>query len=123
TGALYLYGWTTGASYNFADITVGSGATRIVVCMWYHEAASSAGASSALVNDFDLYIDSASGGIAAAGNSGEYIAQQSSINNVEIRSVNSPVAGTWRLKIWPSSVVSTCKVGLAAVIYYDDTTP
>ncbi len=120
--ALYVYGWnlSTGG-YVYADIPISAGATRVVAAMVYHEIAASAGASQALVNDFDLYLDSPP--ITVAGNTGEYIAQQSNIDNSEIRYVDNPPVGTWRIKIWPQSVTNTVHMGLAVQVIYADTTP
>ncbi len=120
TGATYIYGWT-GTGYVFADVPVNAGATRIVACMWYTEAAASSGASQALVNNYNLYLDEPP--ISAAGNTGEYVAQHSNLDNAELRSLDNPTPGTWRIKLWPQSVTSTCKLGLVVCVYYDDTTP
>ncbi len=120
TGAMYMYGWS-GTGYVYADVPVNAGATRIVACMWYTEAAASSGASQALVNNYNMYLDAPP--ISATGNVGEYTTQQSSLDNTEIRSLDNPTVGTWRIKLWPQSVTSTCKLGLAVVVYYDDTTP
>jgi hypothetical protein len=120
TGATYVYRWT-GTGYVYADVPVNSGATRIVACMWYTEAAASSGASQALVNNYNLYLDAPP--ISATGNVGEYTTQQSNRDNTEIRILDNPTVGTWRIKLWPQSVTSTCKLGLAVCVYYDDTTP
>ncbi len=123
-GALSFWGWTQGTSAgNYVDVTVNSGATRMAVCLYYHEIAASAGASSALVNDLDLWIDSPTGGVSTTTNTGEYFAQQSSRDNTEIRLLNSPQAGTWRIKVHPTSATSNCRVGLAVLVHYDSTQP
>ncbi len=123
-GALSFWGWvqnsTTG---NYVDVTVNSGATRIAVCLYYHEAAASAGASSALVNNLDLYIDSPAGGINTTTNSGDFVAQQSTRDNTELRLINNPQSGTWRIKVHPTSATSNTRVGLAVLVHYDSTTP
>jgi len=120
--ALYYYGWnlSTGG-YVYADVPISAGATRVVAAMTYNEIAASAGASQALVNDFDLWLDAPP--LTAAGNSGEYSAQQSNIDNTEIRYVDNPPVGTWRIKIWPQSVTNTVHMGLAVQVVYGDTTP
>jgi subtilisin family serine protease len=123
-GAIYFWGWTQGTGAGgYVDVPVSSGATRIVVCLYYHEGASSAGAATALVNDLDLWIDSPTNGINTTTNSGEYSAQQSNRDNTEIRMIDNPAVGTWRVKLHPESVVSTTRVGIAVLVHYDDTTP
>ncbi len=116
------WGWTwNGGGWLEVDMPVNAGATRIVVCMNYHEAAASSGASQALVNDLDMYIDAPP--LTPGGNTGEYFAQQSPRDNSEIRIVDNPVTGTWRIKIWPESMTSSTHVGLAVQVQYGDTTP
>jgi hypothetical protein len=123
-GGLSFWAWNQGTSSgNFVDVPVSAGATRIAVCMYYHEPAASSGASQALVNDLDLWIDSPAGGISATTNTGEYSAQQSSLDNTEIRLINSPEQGTWRIKVHPDSATSVCRVGIAVLVHYDDVTP
>lgn len=111
----------TPSGWHYEDFTVPAGATRLVVCMTYHEAACSAGAAQALVNDLDLWIDRAP--IDPAGNTGDYFAQQSSVDNTEIRIIDNPMAGAWRWKVYPDSVVSSCYVGVTVTIVLGDTTP
>jgi subtilisin family serine protease len=117
-------GWTqTSANWVYGDFTISTGCTRLVICMTYHEPQCSSGASHALVNDFDLWIDSPTNGIDPAGNTGEYFAQQSSVDNTEIRMINSPMVGAWRFKVWPDSVPSSARVSVTVVEIYADTTP
>lgn len=124
------WGWTNWgfaadfSGYDYADFTVGAGATRLVVCMSYMEPGSSVGASQAVVSDFDLWIDSPPIDT-SAGNTGEYSAQQSSVNNHEIRIINNPAVGTWRWKVYPDSVsiFSSARVGVTVFVIYGDTTP
>ncbi len=119
--SLYMWGWTQGTSgLNYVDVPISSGATKLVVCMFYTEPAASSGASSALINNLNLYLDEPP---ITAGATGEWSAQQSSINNVEIRALTNPSAGTWRLKVNSASATTNSRVGLCAFIVYDDTTP
>jgi hypothetical protein len=119
--ALYFWGWTQGtSSMGYVDMTVGSGATQLVVCLFYVEPASSSGASQALVNDLDLWIDKEP---ITAGATGEYYGHQSTINNVEIRSLANPTAGAWRIKVNPDSATTNSSVGVCAFVAYGDTTP
>ena len=120
--ALYYWGWTQGSSgFSSVDFDVDAGATRVVAVLHYIEPAASSGASKALVNDFDMYLDQPP--LTAGGNTGEWVAQQSNINNTEIRYVENPTTGTWRLKVWPESVTSTAYVGVTVSVIYGDTTP
>jgi subtilisin family serine protease len=111
------------SGFEWADFFVDPSVTRIVVCMHYVEDQCSAGASSALVNDFDLYIDDPADGITSAGNSGDFLAQQSSRDNTEIRILDNPSDGYWRWKVWPDSVVSSARVSVTVGLIYGDTTP
>jgi subtilisin family serine protease len=118
------YAWTldlTNSSTN-ADFTVSAGATRLVVATFYSESAASAGASQALVNNYDLWIDSPPVDT-ANNNTGEYFAQQSSIDNAEIRIINNPPAGQWRWKIFNQSTTGRMYGGVAVQVLYGDTTP
>jgi len=117
------WGFTGDAvGYNYADFTINAGATRLVVCMTYHEDAASSGASRALVNDFDLWID-APPIDPNNGNTGEWFTQQSAANNTEIRILDNPETGLWRWKCWPESVTGTARVSVHVQVLYGDTTP
>lgn len=121
---LSVYHWNRGPNgYQTVDVTVGPNATRMVVAMVYHEEAASSGASSALVNDLDLWIDRAP--FTSGGNTGEFFIQQSDVDNVEVRMIENPSANDYRIKIFPDSFPGTAnvKVGLAVKVIYGDTTP
>jgi hypothetical protein len=119
--SLYFWSWTQGTSgLNYVDVPISAGATRLAVCLFYTEAAASSGASQALVNDLDLYLDQPP---ITAGATGEWTVQQSNLNNVEIRILNNPIAGTWRLKVDTASATTFSTVGLCAMAIYGDTTP
>ena len=122
--ALYFWSFNqTSSGYGTLDFAVGAGATRVTVVMHYKEESASSGASVALVNDLDLWIDAEP--FAAGGASGDYSAQQSTRDNTEVRILNSPTVGDWRIKVFPDSVLAgqTCKVGVCAIVTYADTTP
>ncbi|MBV1928899.1 MAG: S8 family serine peptidase, partial [Gammaproteobacteria bacterium] len=112
---------TAASGFQSGDFTVTPEMTRIVVVMHYVEPASSAGAGSALVNDWDLWIDADP--LTASGNSGEYFAQQSSLDNTEIRIINNPNDGPWRWKAYPDSVTGPVKMSVTVHAIYADTTP
>lgn len=109
--------------YQFSDFDVDPGCIELVVLVTYHEDQCSAGAAQALVNDFDLYLDSPANGIDPAGNTGEYVAQQSAIDNTEMRTFVNPPTGTWRWKLYPDSVTSSIRYSLTVQQIFDDTTP
>src|SRR5687768_3649394 len=83
-------------TYSYSDFTVSPGCTRLVVCMHYAEAQPSSGASIALKNNWDLYLDQSP--IDPAFNTGDWFAQQSSRDNTEIRIIDNPQVGAWRWK-------------------------
>ena len=119
----YSFTQDNSAAYHFADFTVPVGTQRLVAVMHYVEDACSSGASQALVNDYDLWLDRDPVDT-ANGNTGEYWSQQSTVDNTEIRILNNPASGAWRWKTFPDSAGSK-DVKMAVVIYavYDDTTP
>lgn len=111
----------TAGSWTYGDFPVAAGATRVIVVMHYVEPAPSAGAGKALVNDWDLYLDQPP--VDPAGNTGEWFAHQSAVDNTEIRTLNNPIAGTWRWKAWPTSTTSSVKMSVTVQVIYGDTTP
>ncbi len=116
------WGFTQDSSgFSFGDFTVESDVERLVVVMTYHEPPCSPGASQALVNDIDLWIDQDP--IDPAGNTGEWVSQQSSIDNTEIRILDDPAAGPWRWKTWPTSVTGSARVSVTVAKIHGDTTP
>jgi hypothetical protein len=107
--------------FSYGDFTVPAGTRRLVAVMHYVELPCSPGASVALVNDFDLWLDRAP--IDPAGNTGEYLLQQSTVDNTEIRIIDSPASGAWRWKTYPDSVFGTVKMAVVIYAIFDDTTP
>jgi len=77
--------------------------------------------SQALVNNWDLYVDDPTDGISPNGNQGNYTAQQSSLDNCEIRTIDYPNTGTWRWKAWPQNigVFSNVKMGVTVTFEFD----
>ncbi|MCK6448017.1 MAG: S8 family serine peptidase [Planctomycetes bacterium] len=108
-------------SYTYADFTVSPGCTRLVVCLNYSDPQCSAGAGQALVNNLDLSIDVAP--FDAAFNTGDYTAQQSALDNTEIRILDNPPAGSWRWKVWPTHAPQGSYYGLTVFAQYGDITP
>ena len=111
--ATWLGGWT------FGDFAVPANCRRITVCLTYVEPEASAGASQALINNWDLYLDDPSNGIDPNGNTGDWFAQQSAIDNVEIRTLDNPTAGTWRWKAWPQTVNFLSSVKASVTVTYE----
>jgi len=106
----------------FREFTVPANATRLVMVMHYVDAPASAGASTALVNDWNSTLDQPP--LDTASNStGEWVVHQSQIDNSELRVINNPIAGTWRLKVFPSSTTSTAYFGASVFILTQDSSP
>ncbi|MCB9891405.1 MAG: S8 family serine peptidase [Planctomycetes bacterium] len=117
----YGFAMNAGGPWYYGDFTVNTGATRLVAVLTYHEPAASAGASRALVNDVDFFLDQDP--IDPGGNTGEWYVQQSAIDNTEIRVLNFPAAGPWRWKAWPTNVTSSARVSVAIHLVYGGTQP
>lgn len=111
----------TSNTYSYSDFTISPGCTRLVVCMHYNESQASAGASVALKNNWDLYLDQAP--IDPNFNTGDWFAQQSSRDNTEIRILDYPQVGAWRWKVWPTSTTTGCDMSVTVYAFYATTTP
>jgi hypothetical protein len=121
-----LYFWSSALTWSQStsvDFPINSGATRVTIVVHYKEPEASSGASQALINDFDSYIDASP--FSAGNNTGDYVAQQSSVDNTEVRIINNPTATNWRIKVYPTAAVpfQVVRVGICAVVTYGDTTP
>lgn len=107
------------------DFVIPAGVRRLVVCMSYVEPSCLPGAGTALIHDYDLFIDAPP--ISPLPNVGDYGAQQSTLDNTEIRILDNPTPGVWRWKAYPTSVVAPLfdppKVSITVTMIYDDTTP
>jgi subtilisin family serine protease len=116
----------TNRQWGFRDIDVPQGAKRLVVAMTWDEPAASAGASSAVDYDLDLWIDREPFCTPdAKGQCGEF-ASQSWIDNVEYQIIENPAPGRYRLKIvnWdapssglPAALSATIVMGATAPNY------
>ncbi len=104
----------------YFDITVGSGATRLLVVLTWDDPPASPGAKPAAVNDFDLWLDRAP--FTSGTNTGEY-KSTSSIDTVEHIIVNNPPAGKYRVKIFAYKLSGNARVGVMVVQIFGDTTP
>lgn len=112
----------TAGQSTFGEFTVPANAERLIAVMHYVETQSSAGASQALVNNWNLYLDQPPLDT-ANNNTGEWVAQQSSIDNTEIRILNAPIEGVWRWKLFPQSSTSTAYFGVTVYVITSDATP
>ncbi len=123
--ALYFWGVNQSSASTGVelDFTVNSGATRVTVVYHYIEEACSAGASQALVNDVDMILDAEP--FTGSLSTGDYVAQISNVNNSEVRMVDSPPVGDWKVKLWPDSILAGNLVrgGVCVIVTYGDTTP
>jgi len=120
--------WKLGARRSLGETKAPSSnrawrATRLTVVVHYIEPEASSGASQALRNNFDSWIDASP--FASGNAAGDYSAQQSNVDNTEIRILNSPTATSWRIKISPVTPApfESIRVGISAVVTYGDTTP
>lgn len=116
----WFWGSVSPSNWHFGDITVPAGTDRLVVVLTWDEPAASAGASQAVQNDVDLWIDANAD--CGTGNCGEF-ASLSVVDNTEYVIVNNPAPGTYRLKAHNWNVSQTLPVGIAATVVRGDPTP
>ncbi|MET0982965.1 MAG: S8 family serine peptidase, partial [Telluria sp.] len=120
------WSWMTNTStrWGYVDVNVPEGTRRLVVVMTWDEPAASAGAARAVTYDMDLWADHGANCVPdSLGQCGEW-ASQSDIDNVEYLIINSPPAGTYRLKAsnWRTPA-SGLPVAIAATVIRGDPTP
>jgi hypothetical protein len=117
--------WGTINSNGFAygDVVVPPGAKRLVVVMTWDEPPASAGASRAVMNDIDLYVDRDVDCGDPTGACGEYVSV-STVDNVEYVVVHDPLPGTYRMKVVPTDASPTILPwGMSAVVIRGDVLP
>jgi len=117
--------WGTINSNGFAygDVVVPPGAKRLVVVMTWDEPPASAGASRAVMNDIDLYVDRNVDCQDPTGACGEYVSV-STVDNVEYLVVHDPLPGTYRMKVVPTDASPTIMPwGMSAVVIRGDVLP
>ncbi|MBK8180839.1 MAG: S8 family peptidase [Planctomycetes bacterium] len=112
------------SGYQWGEFEVLPGAKRLILAFHYVEPMASSGASAALIDDYDLYLDRPPVDT-SAGNTGEYTAHQSNVNNTELRIIEDPAPGTWRWKSFPEDVPSndTVHASVTISVIYGDPTP
>ncbi|GIV08769.1 MAG: hypothetical protein KatS3mg019_0860 [Fimbriimonadales bacterium] len=90
--------WANGGTgdVRYIDVNVPAGVSRMRVTLVYPDPPASAGASIALVNDLDLYVQT---GTLTTNASGQW-SSLSARNNVEVIEINNPAAGTYRVKVY-----------------------
>jgi hypothetical protein len=119
--------WVTGEVSDSAggamDLIVPSDASRLVVVMSWDEPAASAGASRAVTNDLDLWLDRTP--FCEPDERGECgdLASQSYYDNVEYLIVERPEAGAYRVKIANWHVREPLPVAVSTLIVHGSTTP
>jgi hypothetical protein len=104
----------------FGDVNVPAGTDRLVVVLTWDEPAASSGASTAVVNDVDLWVDFNND--CGGGNCGEY-ASTTVVDNVEYVVVNNPPAGLYRLKAYNYNVSQTVHLGFSALTVQGNPAP
>ncbi len=104
----------------YFDLTVGPGATRLVLVLTWDDPPAAPGAKPAAVHDFDLWLDRYP--FTSGTNTGEY-RSTSSIDTVEHILVNNPPPGKYRVKIHAYKLSGSARVGVMAVQIFGDTTP
>jgi hypothetical protein len=89
--------WENGGTgdVRYIDVNVPAGVSRMRVTLVYPDPPASAGASVALVNDLDLYVQT---GTLTTTASGQW-SSLSARNTVEVVEINNPAAGTYRVKV------------------------
>ena len=94
----FTHGSVSGLTWAYFDITVPSGADRLVVVLTWIEEPGDPGAEHALRNNIDLYLDKGA-------DQGECAGEWSSTkewDNVEYIIVDNPSADTYRIKVCPT---------------------
>ncbi|RPH31841.1 MAG: hypothetical protein EHM90_06975, partial [Chloroflexi bacterium] len=120
----YRYWGTVNSNgYAYGNIVVPAGTRRLVVAMTWDEPPARAGASRAVMYDVDLWLDRDVDCTDPIGACGEY-RSDSTVDNVEYVVVENPPAGTYRMKVVPSTVPAiTLPWGMTAMIIRGDPTP
>jgi len=94
----FIHGSVSGLTWAYFDITVPSGADRLVVVLTWIEEPGDPGAEHALRNNIDLYLDKGA-------DQGECAGEWSSTkeyDNVEYIILDNPGADTYRIKVCPT---------------------
>jgi subtilisin family serine protease len=120
----FASGMVGSGAYSWQEVEVPTGTDRLVVVMTWDEPAASAGASAAVIDDIDLWIDRGNDctGGTYPGSCGEY-ASISLVDNVEYVIIENPPSGTYRLKAAPWAVSEDRPFGFGTVVIRGDTTP
>jgi hypothetical protein len=120
----FASGTVDSGGYTWQEVDVPAGTSRLVVVMTWDEPAASAGASAAVTDDVDLWIDRDADctGEQYPGACGEY-ASISRVDNVEYVIIEAPPSGTYRLKAAPWNVSAPRSFGFGTMVIRGDTTP
>ena len=116
------WGELSPGTYESFEVVVPSGSQRLVAVATWDEPSASAGDDSAVLYDYDLWIDR--NGDCGGADCGEW-ASQSREDNVEYLIIDNPPAGTYDVKLYPYNGRSGGDVpyGVAFTIIRGDPTP
>lgn len=97
-GGWQTWYWSNGGTgdLRYIDVNVPAGCTKLRVTLVYPDPPAATGASVALVNDLDLYVQT---GTLTTDRSGDWTSL-SSRNTVEVVEVTNPPGGTYRVKVY-----------------------
>ncbi|MCS7190693.1 MAG: S8 family serine peptidase, partial [Fimbriimonadales bacterium] len=115
-GGWYTHWWSNGGTgdLRYVDVNVPAGCTKLRVVLVYPDPPASAGASVALVNDLDLYVQT---GTLTTTPSGQWYSL-SARNNVEVVEIDNPAAGTYRIKVYTYALNSGSSQNWAFTIHW-----
>lgn len=101
-GGWSTWWWSNGGtgSLNYVDFTLGSAVANLKVVMTYPDVPPAQGASIALVNDLDLYLQTDAFGGSLTTDRGYNWVSQSSVDPVEVINVPNAPAGHYRIKVY-----------------------
>lgn len=100
-GSWYSWWWNNGGTgdLRYVDLTLGSSVSHLRVVLVYPDPPAASGASSALVNDLDLYVQTGT----LTTDLGYNWRSISALNNVEVVDIFNAPAGTYRFKVYTYS--------------------
>jgi hypothetical protein len=117
--------WGNLSSWFYASepVVVPAGTRRLAIALTWDEPPASSGASRAVMYNIDLWVDRDGDCVDPTGGCGEY-ASTSTVDNVEYVVIENPPAGTYKVKIVPTSVPNiVLPWGLSAMIIRGDPAP
>lgn len=118
----FAYGDVNDSQYISWEFDVPPDTDRLKVVMTWDEPAASAGSTTPVRNDLDLYVDHGADCSDPDGACGEYDSISAS-QMVEYVVIDDPPAGTYRMKAAPYSTTDTVRAGLSAHVIRGDPEP